>query len=74
MAVLALDDDVRHELHLNGYRALALALLAAPSRGVERKVRRREAHLLRGLLVCEESAYLVERFHVRHGVRTRGFA
>ncbi len=59
VACLALHLYVGHELHRDCYRPLPLALLAAAPFGVEREVCRREAHLLRQLLVGEQLADLV---------------
>ena len=74
VAVLAFDDDICHELHFDSYRAFALALLAAPSRGVEREVCRCVAHLFGQLLVGKHATDLVERLHVRNRIGARRFA
>ena len=44
---LALQHKVGHELHLNGYHARALTLVAASSVGIKREILAGESHLLR---------------------------
>ena len=69
MTGFALQHEIGHELHLYGDDASALALLTAPTVGIEREVLRREAQLLRQRLCCVEVAYGVVGFHVGSGIR-----
>lgn len=72
VARFAREHEVCHELHFDRNRAVAFALLAAAAFDVERKMRRREAHLLGEFLFGEQLAYFVERFQVDGGIGAGG--
>ena len=56
LASLALQHEVCHKLHLDGYVSCSLALLASSSLGIEGEVLRRETELLSQRLVGKERA------------------
>ena len=68
VAALARQDEVGHELHLDGDGAFTLALLAAPAIGIEAEVSGRESHLLSKRHGRIEFPYLVPRLDVRDGI------
>ncbi len=70
VALLALQVDVRHELHFHRHKAIALANLAASSICVEREVLGLKAAKLGVFLVGIEGAYVVVGLEVGDRVRT----
>jgi hypothetical protein len=74
VAVFALHDDVRHELHRYGYLAFSLALFASSTWGIEREVCGSIAHLFRELLFGEESSDVVIHLEIGDGVAPSGLA
>ena len=71
VALVAQDEHVSEELHLDADLALALARLAASSRHVEREVARRQPARLRIARQREQFANRIERLEVRDRVRPR---
>ena len=73
-ASLAGESDIGQELHLYGDFSLALALLAASARRVEREEAWPVAHLLRQLLVGIEVTNFVESLDIGGGIGARRLA
>ena len=71
VALVARNEDVREELHLDAHFALALACLAAPARHVEREVARGEAARFRVPGQREDLANRIERLQIRDRIRAR---
>ena len=68
MAGLALELEIGHELHGDGYSSLALALVTTSSVGIEREMPRTEAELFGQRLLCKEMTYLIIDLEICHGI------
>src|SRR5207244_11032445 len=71
VALIAWNEDVGKELHLDADLALALTGLAAPPRHVEREVARGQTARARVLRRGEPLPDRLERVEVRHRIRSR---